>query len=114
VAILSPIEQLQDILPAILHHHERFDGSGYPDGLKGEDIPLQARIVSVADAFDAMVSSRPYKKGCSVKRALTVLKNGAGTQFDPVVVRCFCDRVAPSMITSKKGGNSRKEISSQL
>lgn len=109
VAILSPIAQLQDILPAILHHHERYDGSGYPGGLKGEDIPLQARIVSVADAYDAMVSSRPYKKGCSPKTALTVLKNGAGTQFDPLVVGTFCERVAPKMIDLKRR-ESRKEI----
>ncbi len=94
VAILSPIEQLQEILPTIFHHHERYDGCGYPDGLKGEEIPLQARIVAVADAFDAMVSSRPYKKGFSVKKALKLLKEGAGSQFDPVVVDCFCEKVA--------------------
>jgi len=93
VAILSPIEQLQDVLPAIRHHHERYDGTGYPDGLKGEEIPLQARIVAVADAFDAMVSDRPYKKGFSVQKALRVLEKGAGTQFDPVVVECFSSKV---------------------
>lgn len=94
VAILSPIEQLQDVLPAILHHHERYNGTGYPDGLKGEEIPLQARIVAVADAFDAMVSDRPYKKGYSVKKALKVLEKAAGCQFDPVVVECFLHKVA--------------------
>lgn len=90
VAILSPIKQLREVLPAILYHHERYDGQGYPAGLLGEDIPLQARIVTVADAFDAMVSDRPYKKGFSIKKALKVLKDGAGSQFDPEVVRCFC------------------------
>jgi putative nucleotidyltransferase with HDIG domain len=94
VAILSPIEQLKDILPAIRHHHERFNGTGYPDGLKSEEIPLQARIVAVADAFDAMVSDRPYKKGLSVQKALQVLEKGAGSQFDPVVVQCFLDKMA--------------------
>ncbi len=101
VAILSPIEQLQDVLPAIRHHHEQYNGTGYPDGLKGEEIPLQARIVAVADAFDAMVSDRPYKKGFSVNKALKVLEKGAGSQFDPVVVECFLNRVAgklPSFI----------------
>jgi HD-GYP domain-containing protein (c-di-GMP phosphodiesterase class II) len=90
VAILAPIAQLQEALPAILYHHERYDGLGYPAGLQGEDIPLQARIVAVADAFDAMVSDRPYKKGFSVSKALKVLKQGAGNQFDPIVVDCFC------------------------
>ncbi len=94
VAILSPIEQLQDVLPTIRHHHERYDGTGYPDGLKGEEIPLQARIVAVADAFDAMVSDRPYKKGFSVRKTLHVLEERAGSQFDPVVVECFRNKVA--------------------
>jgi putative nucleotidyltransferase with HDIG domain len=94
VAILSPIEQLQDVLPTIRHHHERYDGTGYPDGLKGEEIPLQARIVAVADAFDAMVSDRPYKKGFSARKTLHVLEERAGSQFDPVVVECFRNKVA--------------------
>ena len=102
VAILSPIEQLEDVLPAIFHHHERYDGEGYPDGLKGEDIPLQARIVAVADAFDAMVSDRPYKKGFSAKKAVKVLENGAGSQFDPFVVKCFCTGVAHKLTAEGK------------
>jgi HD-GYP domain-containing protein (c-di-GMP phosphodiesterase class II) len=102
VAILSPIEQLQEVLPAIRHHHERYDGGGYPDGLKGEEIPLQARIVAVADAFDAMVSDRPYKKGFSAQKALKVLEKGAGSQFDPVVVDCFRDKVAGKLWSAMK------------
>jgi HD-GYP domain-containing protein (c-di-GMP phosphodiesterase class II) len=94
VAILSPIRQLQEVLPAIFHHHERYDGGGYPDGLKGEDIPLQARIIAVADAFDAMVADRPYKKGFSAEKALQLIRTGAGSQFDPAVVECFCEKVA--------------------
>lgn len=97
VAILSPIKELQDILPTIRHHHERYDGCGYPDGLKGEDIPIQARIVAVADAYDAMVSDRPYKKGFSKSKALELLQQGSGTQFDPGVVKCFCEKVAKKM-----------------
>ena len=97
VAILAPIEQLKDVLPGILHHHERYDGSGYPGKLKGEEIPLEARIITVADAFDAMVSVRPYKEGLTVAEALQELKNGAGSQFDPIVVACFSAYVAGKM-----------------
>jgi hypothetical protein len=89
VAILAPIKRLRDILPGILHHHERFDGSGYPAGMKGEQIPLPARIIAVADAYDAMVSGRPYKKGCPSSEALAELERCAGSQFDPRVVQCF-------------------------
>nr|WP_279342431.1 HD domain-containing phosphohydrolase [Geotalea sp. SG265] len=97
VAILAPIEQLKDILPGILHHHERYDGTGYPGRLKGEDIPLEARIITVADSFDAMVSVRPYKKGYSVEDALQELQRCAGTQFDPRVVECFCRHIRDKM-----------------
>lgn len=86
VAILAPIEQLHDVLPGILYHHERFDGSGYPKGLKGGKIPLEARIVAVADAFDAMISERPYKKAYPLKKAMVELRSCSGKQFDPNVV----------------------------
>ncbi len=89
VAILAPIEQLQDVLPGILHHHERYDGAGYPAGLKGGEIPLEARIITVADSFDAMVADRPYKKAFSPAEALAELHLYAGTQFDPQVVENF-------------------------
>lgn len=97
VAILAPIEQLKGVLPGILHHHEKYNGSGYPDGLKGEDIPIEARIIAVADAFDAMVSVRPYKQAYSIDDALQELNSCAGTQFDPVVVSCFCENVKRKM-----------------
>ena len=93
VAILSPIAQLKEVLPAILHHHEFYDGSGYPDHLAGENIPLDARIIAVADSFDAMVADRPYKKGLKVKEAANELARCAGTQFDPAIVDCFCSRL---------------------
>lgn len=89
VAILAPIEQLRDVLPGILHHHERYDGMGYPNGLKGEAIPLPARIICVADSFDAMVADRPYKKGFTPAEALLELHRCAGAQFDPKVVEVF-------------------------
>jgi len=94
VAILSPITQLQDVLPAILHHHEFYDGSGYPAGLAGESIPLDARIITVADSFDAMVADRPYRKGLKVEEAASELARCAGSQFDPVIVDCFRSRLA--------------------
>jgi HD-GYP domain-containing protein (c-di-GMP phosphodiesterase class II) len=93
VAILAPINQLRVVLPGILHHHERYDGAGYPKGLKGEDIPLEARIITVADSFDAMVADRPYRKGLSATEALAELRNCSGSQFDPKVVECFCGNV---------------------
>jgi HD-GYP domain-containing protein (c-di-GMP phosphodiesterase class II) len=73
----------------VLHHHENFDGTGYPAGLSGADIPIGARIVSVIDAFDAMVSSRPYRQGLPVDEAIRRLHESSGTQFDPAVVESF-------------------------
>lgn len=73
----------------ILHHHETFDGKGYPGGLKGEEIPIGSRIVSVIDAFDAMVSSRPYRQGLPLEEATRRLAAASGTQFDASVVKCF-------------------------
>ncbi len=87
--ILKPIPQIKDLLPAIYHEHERFDGKGYVVGLKGEAIPLEARIIGVADAYDAMTSERPYRKPLSKKEAVKELKKCAGTQFDPKVVKAF-------------------------
>jgi HD-GYP domain-containing protein (c-di-GMP phosphodiesterase class II) len=73
----------------ILHHHENFDGTGYPAGLKGSEIPIGARIVAVIDAFDAMISSRPYRAGLPLEEAIRRLQAASGTQFDPTVVRTF-------------------------
>jgi putative nucleotidyltransferase with HDIG domain len=87
--ILKPIKQLQHLLPVIRHHHERVDGKGYPDGLKGEDIPLLARIVCVADSYDSMTSDRPYRPAGIKKYAIAELKRCSGTQFDPVAVKAF-------------------------
>jgi HD-GYP domain-containing protein (c-di-GMP phosphodiesterase class II) len=73
----------------VRHHHERWDGKGYPDGLKGEAIPLGARIIAVADAFDAMTSDRPYRKALSFSTAMQEVTRNAGTQFDPQIVEAF-------------------------
>jgi HD-GYP domain-containing protein (c-di-GMP phosphodiesterase class II)/pSer/pThr/pTyr-binding forkhead associated (FHA) protein len=87
--ILSPILYLRDLLPWIRSHHERWDGKGYPDGLKGEDCPLEGRILALADAFDAMTSQRSYNKPLSPEEALQRVKGEVGSHFDPEVVNAF-------------------------
>jgi diguanylate cyclase (GGDEF)-like protein len=87
--IISHVPQLASCLTGILYHHERYDGSGYPSGLKGEAIPLDSRILSIVDAFAAMTSARPYRGALSFEQALEELKRGAGTQFDPNLVETF-------------------------
>jgi diguanylate cyclase (GGDEF)-like protein len=91
--MLASIEELAPAAPVVRHHHERFDGRGYPDGLRGEDIPLAARIVSVADAFDTMIRDRPYGYGISKAPSLEEIEKGSGTQFDPRVVRALLEVV---------------------
>jgi putative nucleotidyltransferase with HDIG domain len=87
--ILKDLKQLDQVLPAVRHHHEAWDGSGYPRGLTGEDIPLYARIVAVADACDAMSSDRPYRKGIPEQKLDEILQEGAGSQWDPKVIDAY-------------------------
>jgi len=87
--ILKPIDHLSGSLPGIIHHHERFDGNGYPDGLKGEEIPLAARIIAVADTFDAINFARAYRSGTAEEKVLETLDELAGTQLDPRMVKVF-------------------------
>ena len=87
--LVRGFEALRPALPYILFHHERWDGSGYPSGRSREQIPIGARIVAVADAFDAMTSPRPYRPALRLSQALAEVAGGAGTQFDPSVVRAF-------------------------
>ena len=91
--LVQNVALLRPIAPAILHHHEWFDGSGYPGGLKGEQIPLEARIIAVADAFSAMTSERPYQRRRSLEDACEELERAAGSQFDPEIVRLFVEEV---------------------
>jgi putative nucleotidyltransferase with HDIG domain len=89
--IVSPIRQLKELIPNIRHHHERYDGKGYPDNLKGEEIPLISRILAVADTFDALTSERPYRNGLSDKAALEEIEMCKGTQLDPACVDAFLE-----------------------
>jgi cyclic di-GMP phosphodiesterase len=87
--IIAPLHTGSSLQPIIRHHHERFDGSGYPDGLRGDQIPLLARIISICDAFDALINDRPYRAGVSVSQAVATLRAGAGTQWDPLLIELF-------------------------
>jgi HD-GYP domain-containing protein (c-di-GMP phosphodiesterase class II) len=99
--ILRPVQQLLGSLPAIVHHHERYDGRGYPFGLKGEDIPLAARIIAVADTFDAISSSRAYRSARSHEKALEIMEEVAGSQLDPRLVSVFKEILKQGLISGE-------------
>ena len=98
--ILSSANEYSELAQCILDHHERWDGSGYPNGLKGKKIPLEARIIAVADSYDAMTSTRSYKAGVTQKEAINELKRCSGTQFDPEIVDVFVNKVVPDNLFS--------------
>lgn len=87
--IMAQYSPFLELVPIILHHHEWVNGKGYPDGLKGEQIPLGSRLVAIADAYDAMTTNRPYRKAQDLKKTLEVLKKNAGKQFDADMVKAF-------------------------
>ncbi len=87
--ILEKVSMLRNLIPGIKHHHERFDGLGYPDGIRGEEIPLYARIILIADTYDAMTSTRPYRLALDKEVAFAELRSCSGTQFDPILVNAF-------------------------
>ncbi len=89
--LVECFDDFKPALPYVLHHHERWDGTGYPYRLCGEAIPLEARVLSVADAFDAMTSRRPYRPALSLEQALIELERCSGTQFDPALASTFAD-----------------------
>ncbi|QTA86983.1 HDIG domain-containing protein [Desulfonema magnum] len=103
--ILSRIPMLREISEIVLHHHERFDGKGYPRGLMGDKIPLESRIIAVADAFDAMTSDRPYRKGMPSDDAVREINRHKETQFCPLIVNSF-NRVAPQFFLYKSSDPS--------
>ncbi len=84
--IVNAVPFLEEIVPIVLYHHEKYDGSGYPKGLKADNVPMAARIITIADAIDAMMSDRPYRKALSMDKIISELKNGTGSQFDPLIV----------------------------
>ena len=88
-SLLTRLPFVRDALPAVRFHHERWDGSGYPDGLKGEEIPLAARIIGLCDAYDAMTHARPYHSPMAVEAARDVVRNESGSHFDPMLVSAF-------------------------
>jgi response regulator RpfG family c-di-GMP phosphodiesterase len=96
-SILNDLDQLRYVLPGVVHHHERIDGGGYPDGLAGDEIPLDGRILAVADAYDAMTSNRPYRDGMPVEKAFAILNEGAGTQWDAQLIAAF-NRIRPMIL----------------
>jgi putative nucleotidyltransferase with HDIG domain len=91
VRILSNLKFVQKYIPYIKYHHEWYNGNGYPEGLSGENIPIGAKILAVADAFDAMTSDRPYREGMSVDAALDILNSGSGSQWDAKIVQALMD-----------------------
>jgi HD-GYP domain-containing protein (c-di-GMP phosphodiesterase class II) len=92
-AIMSGVAQLIDIVPGMKYHHEKWSGGGYPDGLVGDQIPMQARIVAIADTLDAMTTNRPYQKAMELGYVVEKIKSFAGTRFDPHVVDAFVSAV---------------------
>lgn len=96
--ILAPNPLLHDLIPIVKYHHEQWNGNGYPCGLKGEEIPLSARIVAIADTYHALISDRPYRKGMSVEKACAILEEGSGIHWDKELVRQFI-AIAPSLAT---------------
>ena len=96
---MSGVAQLIDVIPGMKYHHEKWGGGGYPDNLEGDAIPMQARIVAIADTFDAMTTNRPYQKAMELGYVVEKIKSFAGTRFDPQVVDAFVNAVARGDIT---------------
>ncbi|MBE9917997.1 HD domain-containing protein [Paenibacillus donghaensis] len=100
---IEPKDEMAPLLPGVRSHHERYDGQGYPDGLAGEDIPVLGRIIAVADAYDAMTSDRPYRRGMAPSIALLILEEGKGSQWDPVFAQVFVDHMRAQLFSMRKG-----------
>lgn len=112
--LVAQLPLLQAIAPAILHHHERYDGSGYPAGLAGERIPLEARVIGIIDAFSAMISDRPYQAAVPLEDALAELERCAGTHFDPTLVGIFVEEVRSGGADAGGDGNAAPLLADAL
>ncbi|MBN3554783.1 HD domain-containing protein [Fictibacillus nanhaiensis] len=99
LAQVQPFDAMQPLLPGVRYHHERYDGKGYPEQLAGENIPIFGRIIAVADAYDAMTSDRPYRKGMTHEKALAILEEGKGTQWDPYLAQLFIEEMSLKSIS---------------
>ena len=112
VKLLADMPWFQDAIPVVLHHHERFDGTGYPDALAGEAIPLAARIFSVIDVFDALLASRAYKAAFSLQKTLQTLDDESASHFDPAIINRFL-KLAPAFF-DLVAGLSEQELRAML
>lgn len=110
ITIIKHLPSLNHVIPAVIGHHERWDGKGYPRGLKGENIPLAARCLAITDAFDAMTSNRPYRSSLSVNAALNEIENNMGTQFDPLIANIFIKLVREGTIEVDQSGQQIKSV----
>ena len=100
INIIKHIPNLLETVPVIISHHERYDGFGYPRGIRGEKIPVLGRIISIADSFDAMTTDRPYRKGLSLEQAIYELNKHKGHQFDPHLVEIFIDIIQQGILST--------------
>ena len=107
--ILKDFTMIDNVSLGALYHHEKYDGTGYCHGLKGEEIPLDARIIGIADAFDAMTATRVYRKKMGIEYAVSELKRGSGTQFDPKLVEIMLSLIADGVIREKDFMENAKE-----
>ena len=112
--ILSPIPAFADSLPIVRSHHERMDGTGYPDRLYGDEIPYLARVLAVADVFDALTSDRPYRPGLTTAAACEIIQNGSGAHFDPRIVRAFLDALHADRIVNSALGTSAHSLAASV
>ncbi len=107
--IIRPIHMLHNIIPLVMYHHERWDGKGYPMGLKAEEIPIGARIISLADAYQALTSNRPYRKAYGKAEAIRIIRKESGSRFDPRIVKVFLSIADDLTVPGEKRGNEGKK-----
>jgi len=100
INIIKHIPNLLETVPVIISHHERYDGLGYPRGIRGEQIPVLGRVICIADAFDAMTTDRPYRKGLSLEQAVYELDKNKGKQFDPNLVDAFLNMIEQDVLST--------------